>query len=139
MKIGLQHKEGDYFNMAKVMMKKSVNWNISRKETKLTANFTPSQSNSMKSNPKKEEARKMSDISNNSSTIRLLSDTESNNSLCLSIDNRESCYKRKVWMQETYGSRQIRKKVDIDQKLFTKSQSKSNSSMNIWFLNSKGN
>lgn len=117
-------KNGEYFKMASGIMKKSVTKPLARKCSNLNANFTPSQSVSIMSGSQKDEARKLSDVSNISSTIRLVSDTETSGSASNSIDNRPSTYKREISLHQKYGSRKIRKKVDIDQNLFSKSLSK---------------
>ncbi|CAI2366713.1 unnamed protein product [Moneuplotes crassus] len=115
-------KNGQYLKMSKGVMKSSVNNIMKNKETNAIANFTQSQSVSIISAAQKENSEKLLDVSNNSSTIRLVSESESSASICNSNDYRSSEYKKEISIKQKYGSRKIRKKVDIDQQPFNRSQ-----------------
>ncbi|CAI2367055.1 unnamed protein product [Moneuplotes crassus] len=113
---------GDNAKMAKGIMKNSVNHTLFKKSSNIIAKFTPSQSVSIMSVTQKEEARKLSDVSNISNTIPLESSSESSPSMSASLKNNSGKYKKEICLKRKYGPRKIRKKIDIDQRSMSKSQ-----------------
>ena len=117
----------EYFRLAKGMLKESANSSL-RNSNQLPVKLQLGKTNSIDDQAAHQEnvMKSVSYMSSNSksSTIRLVTDSESTSSLSQSIDPRKSSYRRQYCMQQKYGSRKIRKKQDIDQKPFGKSQSK---------------
>jgi hypothetical protein len=128
--------KAEYFHMAKGMLKPN-NISLKRRTDKLSSahrsnlstkienikiNFTPSQGILQGSIENGDHSKNYA--SSDSSTVRLVNDSEYSNSVSNSIDGRVSTNRQKVNIQEKYGSRKIRKKIDIDQTLFSKEQSK---------------
>jgi hypothetical protein len=128
--------KADYFHMAKGMLKSQKislkrkvdnlsnvhRSNMSTKIENIKINFTPSQSVLIESVANGDNIKNYA--SSDSSTVRLVNDSEWSNSVSNSIDGRVSTNRQKVNIQEKYGSRKIRKKIDIDRTLFSKEQSK---------------